>query len=124
MKPLTIALICLGAIAVTIAGIYVFTDTFTPPEQQFTEELQYYQGLNFNTTVSTVNQYKTAIIIANLGYQSDDIIKIEVSREELRARAITTQGVKRQISYDANNLVLFTGEVQSDNWYIYWWSPK
>ncbi len=124
MKPLTIALICLGVVAVTVAGIYVFTDAFTPPEEQFTRELQRYQSLDYNTTACTVNQYKTAIIIANLGYESDDIVKIKVSREELGARAITTQGDKRQINYDADNLVLFVGEAQSEVWYIYWWSPK
>jgi hypothetical protein len=124
MKPLTVALVCLGAIAITITGIYIFTDTFTPPEEQFTKELRYYQGLNYNTTATTINQYKTAIIIANLGYQSDDIVKIELSREELRARATTTQGVKRQMNYDAENMVIFVGEAQSDVWFIYWWSPK
>jgi hypothetical protein len=124
MKPLTIALICLGVIAVTIAGIYVFTDTFTPPEQQFTEELQHYQDLDYNTTACTTSQYKAAIIFANLGYGSDDIIKVEVSREELRSRSTTTQGIKRNVNYDSEDLMLFVGEAQSDKWFIYWWSPK
>jgi hypothetical protein len=124
MKPLTIALICIGAIAITAAGIYVFTDAFTPPEQQYTKELQYYQDLGYNMTACSISQYKAAIILADLGYQSDDIIKIEVSKEELRARSTTTDGLKRQMSYDAGNLIIFTGEAQSEKWFIYWWSPN